>query len=492
MDPLTSETLADMLGPWRHESGTLAVRLGQRLVILIEEGAVPDGTALPPERALAARLGISRSTATAAYRHARAAGRLESRQGSGSRAQAPRERRPTAAPGAPGPVRRPENPAFATLGRPPAGVIDLSLAETRCDARSRAVVESLDPGWAVHAMRGTGYHPAGLGELREVLAEYLRGRGHHATPEGLLVTTGAQQAIALAAAVCCPPGATVLVEEASYPGALEVFRRLGLRMLPIPTDRHGPDPQALAALLVQTRPALVYLVPVGNNPTGVVVPAERLDVLAEVLSRSGAVLLEDRTAAPLADPAAVPTPLAARMPRGTAVVVGSMSKIAWAGLRVGWLLGPPSVLRDALAARISADLAGSAVSQTLAARFVGELPGLAAAVRADLAHGQRALGAALARELPEWVGAEPDAGAWRWVRIPGDARTFARAASACGVLVTPGPAFSPHALMADHLRIACVEPPQVLVEGVRRLKRTWGAVQWGKPEPGDGRELLLI
>jgi DNA-binding transcriptional MocR family regulator len=271
-----------------------------------------------------------------------------------------------------------------------------------------------------------------------------------------------------------------------------VFRRLGLRILPIPADRHGPDPQALTALLAQTRPALVYLVPVGNNPTGVVVPAERLDALAEVLSRSGTVLLEDRTAAPLADPAVVPAPLATRMPRGTAVVVGSMSKIVWAGLRVGWLLAPPQILREALAARISADLAGSAVSQALAAHFVVELPRLAAAVRADLAHGQRALGAALARELPEWSGTEPGAGAWRWVRLPGDARTFARAAAACGVLVTPGPAFSPHALMTDQLRIACVEPPQVLVEGVSRLRQAWDSVQWNAPDPGDGRELLLI
>jgi DNA-binding transcriptional MocR family regulator len=466
--------------------------LGQQLVVLVEEGAVPDGTVLPPERALAARLGISRSTATAAYRYVRAAGRLESRQGSGSRARAPRERRPTAAPGGPEPVRRPENPAFSTLGRPLDGVIDLSLAETRCDAYSRAVVESLDPGWAAHAVHGTGYHPQGLAELREILADYLRGRGHHATPAGLLVTTGAQQAISLAAGACCPPGSTVLVEEASYPGALEAFRRLGLRVLPVPADHHGPDPQALTALLAQTRPALVYLVPVGNNPTGVVVPAERLDALAEVLSRSGAVVLEDRTAAPLADPAVVPAPLASRMPRGTAVVVGSMSKIVWAGLRVGWLLAPPQILRDALAARIAADLAGSAVSQVLASHFVAELPRLAAAVRSDVADSQHALGTALARELPEWTGTEPGAGAWRWVRIPGDARTFAREAAACGVLVTPGPAFSPHSLLADRLRIACVEPPQVLVEGVARLRRAWESVQWGAPEPGDGRELLLI
>jgi DNA-binding transcriptional MocR family regulator len=483
--------LSAMLGQWRLQPGHLGRRLGQRLVVLIDEGAIPDGAALPTERALAERLGISRSTATAAYRHAKDAGRLSSRQGAGSWARAPRDRRPD--PGAAvEPARRPDNPAFSTLGRPVEGVVDLSLAKTRCDAATRAVLEQIDPAWLIESVQGTGYHPQGAPALRAALAGYLTTRGHQVGPDGLLVTTGAQQAIALAAMACCPPGATVLVEEASYPGALEVFRRLGLRTLPIPTDTHGPDPAALGVLLARTRPALVYLVPVGNNPTGVVVPGARLDALAETLSRSGAVLLEDRTAAPLADPATVPAPLATRMPRGTTVVVGSMSKIVWAGVRVGWLLAPPAVLRDALGARIATDLAGSAVSQALALRIVPHLPHLAAAVRADLDVGHATLRTALAADLPTWTGAEPGAGAWRWLRIPGDARTFARAAAAAGVLVTPGPAFSPHAMLSDHLRIACVAPPDVLREGVARLRQAWETVRWAGPEPGDGRDLLLI
>jgi DNA-binding transcriptional MocR family regulator len=271
-----------------------------------------------------------------------------------------------------------------------------------------------------------------------------------------------------------------------------VFRRLGLRAVPIPTDAQGPDPQALAALAARTRPAMVYLVPAAGNPTGVVVPAHRLDAIAEVLAGSGVPLLEDRTAAPLANPATLPAPLTARLAPGAAVVVGSMSKVAWAGVRAGWVVAPAGLQRDLVAARIAVDLAGSLISQAVALHLVPHLPALAAAVRADLEQNQSALRAALAERLPSWTGDEPDAGGWRWLRLPGDARSLARAAAGHGVLVTPGPLFSAQAGLGDRVRIAAVESGEVLVEGVRRLATAWGAVQHDRPEATDGRDLLLI
>ncbi|MDQ1289242.1 MAG: hypothetical protein QG622_2808 [Actinomycetota bacterium] len=533
MSVIDEASLTHMLGPWRTEVPSegerqgpralpLGERLGRRLVVLVDEGALPAGVRLPTERALAVLLGVSRSTATAGYRFAREAGRIESRQGSGSRVREPRRppdgrtggdratggrpgtvrlaggRPGTAHPGAvparipAGSPADPGSSAFSALGRPRDGVIDLSLAETRCDGHTRAVLEQLGPDWLTDGAHGTGYHPQGLAELRESLAGYLSVLGHHARPDHMMITTGAQQGIVLTAAVTCPPGATVLVEEATYPGALEAFRRQGLRVVPVPCDRHGPDPAALAELLARTRPALVYLIPVGNNPTGVVIPSPRLDALADALSGSTAVLLEDRTAAPLADPSLTPAPLTARLPRGSAVVVGSMSKIAWSGVRVGWVVAPPGLMRDLLSARISGDLAGSAVAQLLATRLVPHLPRLGALVRADVAAGQAALTAALADRSPGWDTTEPDAGAWRWVRVPLDARVLARAAASAGVLVTPGPAFSPHAVLTDHLRLACVDPPEVLAEGVERLRRAFATVEGTGPEPDDGRDLLLI
>jgi DNA-binding transcriptional MocR family regulator len=144
---------------------------------------------------------------------------------------------------------------------------------------------------------------------------------------------------------------------------------------------------------------------------------------------------------------------------------------------------------------VSADLAGSLVSQALAAAVLPHLDTLAAAVRADVAVSQAALSAALAEQLPGWSAPPAAAGAWRWVQVPGDARALARAAAAEGVLVTPGPAFSPQSALADRLRIAAVDPPDVLAEGVRRLARAWSTVvadHPARPARGDGRDMLLI
>ncbi|HEY6794853.1 MAG TPA: PLP-dependent aminotransferase family protein, partial [Kineosporiaceae bacterium] len=426
-----------LLGGWRDRAGPLWRRLGDAIVALVDDGSLAPATLLPPERSLAAALGVSRSTTTSAYRFAREAGRLESRQGSGTWTTSGT----TGAGPAGSPAPQPTASAFGTLGRPVSGVIDLSLAETRCDAYTRAALGGgVDLAWLVARVAGTGYQPQGLPELRELVATHLAGVRAGAGPvsaDDVLMTTGAQQAIALCAAALAAPGATALVEEASYPGALEAFRRAGLRVLPVPADERGPDPSALADLVARTRPALFYVVPVGNNPTGVVIPGERLDRLAETLARSGVTVLEDRTAVPLADPARVPAPLSARLPGGSTVTIGSTSKAAWAGLRTGWAVAGPTTLRELLAARVAGDLSSSLVSQALALAVLPHLADLAAAVRADVALSQRALTAALTDQLPDWHAPEPPAGAWRWVRVPGDARALARAAAAQGAPVTP-------------------------------------------------------
>jgi len=475
--------LAGLLGPWRDGKGPLATGLAQRLITLIDRGVLAAGAQLPTERALATQLGLARATTTAAYRQVKQAGRLESRQGSGTRIRR--------VPGAP-PGPRGTNDMFSTLGvTSPAGVIDLSLAETPCVAVTRAVLDTLGAGWLSSRVQGTGYHPQGLPELRAALVAHLGDDGIATDADHLVITTGAQQAIALAARVLCPPGSTVLVEEASYPGALEVFRRLGVRVLSVPTDDRGPDPEALGALATRTRPALVYLVPVGNNPTARTITAHRLAQLADVCHRHSLPVLEDRTPAPLADPDDSPAPLFARLPAGQVVVIGSMSKVAWAGIRTGWAISP-TLTRELVAARIADDLSGSIVTQSVALALVPHLRAMAAEVRAELAISQAALADALQRELPEWSGRDPDACAWRWVRLPGDARRLAEAAASNGVLVTPVTVFSPDSRLIDHIRIAAVAPPEVLRAGVSRLRETWDALEQRGASVSRPHELLVV
>jgi DNA-binding transcriptional MocR family regulator len=465
--PFSADRLALLLGTWDGGEGPRWRRLADRLDALVQAGTLADDLQLPTERALARRLGLGRGTVAAAYDELGHRGLAVSRQGSGSRV-----RRPAGAP--PGP--RGTSAMFATLGGSPEGTIDLSLAETRCIEGTRAAIAAIDPRWVTAHVDGTGYLPAGLPALRAALAGWLQHRGLPATADSIVVTVGAQQAISITTQVLCPAGSAVLVEEATYPGALEVFRRLGLRVVSIPGDGGGPDPSALEALAARLRPAMVYLIPVGNNPTGMVLSPARLDALAAVLARTGTPVLDDRTPAPLAPPALNVPHLATRLPAGQVVTVGSASKVAWAGLRTGWLVGAPGFVREAVAARIAADLAPPLTSQALVAALVPHLDVMAEQARAEVAKARRAAIDELASRLPDGVVAPTDAGAWLWLQLPGaDAVRLTETAERHGVLVTAGPVFSAEGRLRDRLRIATVAEPAEVRTGIQRLTQAWEA-----------------
>jgi len=184
-------------------------RLGAGLRALILDGRLPLGARLPAERELARALGVSRTTTSAAYGLLRREGYLSSRRGAGSFAAFPAE---------------PETAGLPWLGEADEGIIDLSVAAPsalpeRILTAATAALEQL-PRWLV----GDGYRVLGLPELREAVAERYRRRGLDTSADDVMITSGAQGAIALAARVFASPGAPVLVESPTYPNALDSFR----------------------------------------------------------------------------------------------------------------------------------------------------------------------------------------------------------------------------------------------------------------------------
>jgi len=470
---LSEDRLANLLGPWTSGHGPRSRRLGERLATLVEQGVLAEGTRLPTERALAARLGVSRTTVAAAYDLVRDRGLAVSRQGSGTEV-----RRPAGASRGP----RGTSTMFASLGGAAPGVIDLSLAETPSAEPTRRLLAGFDPVSVATACGDTGYQPYGWGPLRADLADLLGGQGLPTSVDGLVVTTGAQQAIWLATQVLTRPGDTVLVEEATYPGALEVFRRQGLRVVPVPTDASGPLVDALDHAVTRLRPTLAYLIPVGNNPTGAVWSASRFKAVCARLAASGVSVIDDRVPAPLARPDERVPHLATRLGGDQVVTVGSLSKTAWAGLRTGWLVTSPRVATDVVAARIASELSPPVPSQVLARHLLPHLDELAAEVRLRVAESEHAArsvieGAGVGWELPAMR-----AGAWLWATLPGhDGASLAAAAERFDVLVTPGGVFSADARQADRIRISVVLPADVVAEGAHRLVAAWRSLGTGAP-----------
>jgi DNA-binding transcriptional MocR family regulator len=480
------ERLATLLGSWSAGTGPLYERLARGIGAAMDRGELPVGTVLPTERDLASRLAVSRTTVVSAYGQLKDAGRLESRQGRGTwvagrRAAPPSSQRPFSAELYGGILG--EQPGIIELSAacpPPTSLVTRVLAETTGAALARDVT-------------GPGYLPAGLPELRERIAEHVSLGGLPTRPDEVLVTTGAQQAIGLAATLLGEPGESVLVEEATYPGALDVARGLGMRPVGVALDREGIVPEALEDLLDRVRPSFVYLVPAHQNPTGSVLSPARSRRVAELSARYRVPVVEDLALLHLplgADP--LPPPIAAHGPDGSSITIGSVSKVLWGGLRVGWIRAARPVVERLMRLKIGADLGSPITSQTLT---VALLPRIGEAVderRVSLVEGYRTLTASLSEHLPDWTWDEPRGGCTLWVRIPGgDARALGQVAQRCGVNVVPGQVLSAEGRHADRLRLPFVHEPAVIAEAVRRLAVAWELYAGAGARPQEPVSLIV-
>jgi DNA-binding transcriptional MocR family regulator len=262
--------LGERLGRWSSGRGPLPVLLATRLRHLIDDGELPPGELLPPDRSLAAALAVGRSTVVAAYDLLRREGKIVRRQGSGTRVAG------TGA-GEPAATRHPAGmPVMLHLLEPRDGVIPLAWAAPDApppelaDAYARML-----PRLAATA-GDTGYYPAGHPVLRRAIAERYTRRGIRTDPERILVTSGGQQALSLLARTLLAPGDQVLVEAPTYAGALEAFREEAAVVRALPVGLAG-----LKAAVRQHRPALAYTIPTFHNPTGAVLPPLHRRALAE-------------------------------------------------------------------------------------------------------------------------------------------------------------------------------------------------------------------
>jgi DNA-binding transcriptional MocR family regulator len=451
--------LAERLGRWSSGRGPLHVLLAARLRRLIDEGELPPGAPLPPDRALALALAVGRSTVVAAYDLLRYDGRIVRRQGSGTRVAGPE----------PGGVRQTtSSPIFLNLLEPRDGVIPLACAAP--DRPPPELVEAyarVAPALA-GAVGDIGYYPAGHPVLRRAIADRYARRGIRTGPERILVANGGQQALSLLARALLAAGDRVLVEGPTYPGALEAFREQAAvpRSLPVGLD-------GVAAAADEERAALAYVISTFHNPTGSVLPALARQALVRAAAAARLPLIDDEVLSDLAFPGAtVPPPLAGY--DDAVISVGSLSKSVWGGLRIGWVRGPEPLI--ARLARLLAvhDLGSNVPAQLVAADL---LPRLDALIRREAAERQARhdhLRAELARRLPGWDAPPVRGGQTLWVRLPhGDGTSFAQTALRHGIAVLPGSGLDASGQDQGHLRLHFMAPRGDLTEAVRRLAEAW-------------------
>jgi DNA-binding transcriptional MocR family regulator len=453
--------LGERLSRWSSGRGPLYVLLAARLRQLIDEGELPPGEPLPPDRALASALAVGRSTVVAAYELLRHDGRITRRQGSGTQvagAAHGRERPTTAA------------PLFLHLLEPHDGVILLACAAPdRPPAELAEAYARILP--ALAAISGDiGYHPTGHPALRRAIADHYTQRGLRTGPEHILVTNGAQQALSLLARAFLTPGDRVLVQAPTYHGALEAFREQAAVPRALPAGLDG-----FRAAVAQHRPALAYVIATFHNPTGAVLDPLTRRALAQICAVTGVPLVDDEVLADLGFPGEQVPPLLAAF-ADSVISVGSLSKTVWAGLRIGWVRAPgPTVARLARLLAVH-DLGGNIPAQLVAAELLPRLKPLTEQRATEREARHDHLRAQLALHLPDWEVPPVRGGQTLWVRLPyGDGTSFAQAALRHQVAVLPGSGLDASGQSAEHLRLHFISAPDELTEAVHRLATAWRA-----------------
>lgn len=316
----------------------------------------------------------------------------------------------------------------------------------------------------------------GDGWFRDALAAFIdRTHGHAPDPDHLFVTGGASQALDLICTLFVPPGSVVCVEDPSYHLALNSLRDHRLRLEGLPTDADGLVTDGLDERLARLKPALLYLIPTFQNPTGATLPDARRERLVELARRHDVIVVADEVYHPLGTDL-VPPPSFGRFVTGAPVLaLGSFSKILAPGLRLGWIQGDAARVRRLVDSGLLDSGGGLNPFASGLVRSVLELGLLEPWIARLTAEFRTRIGAmteALARYCPGVRFDPPRGGYFIWGRLPDglDATTLRAAANARGVDFRPGALFSIGAGMGDRFRLSfAAYDAATLVEGIRRL-----------------------
>jgi GntR family transcriptional regulator/MocR family aminotransferase len=365
----------------------------------IRSGALPAGVALPPTRALAAELGVTRGVVVEAYAQLVAEGYLTSRSGGYTQVATA----PATAPSAAAPPTAAPRPGRPAPSRPHGPVVDFGYGRGNVAAFPRAAwLRSVRHVLTEAADGRLGYLDGrGAAELRSALASYLnRVRGTNANPETVVITCGYAQAVSLLMGVLAARGArTVAIEDPSASDdARPIAQALGLNLVGVPVGDEGVRVDAVAGLDAD----VLILTPSHQWPTGgVLSPQARAAVLAWA-QRTGALVLEDDYDAEYRYDRAPIGAMQGLDPRRVAYA-GTASKTLAPGFRLGWLILPPELVEPFAEAKLLADRGSPILDQLTFADFLsrGEFDRHLRRMRPMYRCRRDTLLQALAQHLPE-------------------------------------------------------------------------------------------
>jgi len=380
---------------------------------------------------------------------------------------------------------------FKLLGKPgiisfAGGFPDPELFDAEGIRMSADAVLTNHPGPVLQYGATEGYQP-----LREAVSRFYAAKGGAGSasnvtvkPEGLIVTTGSQQALDLIGKTMISPGDKVIVEAPTFLATIQCFRLYGADIIGAPIDANGVDVDQLEKLIALHKPKLVYLIPTFGNPSGATLSLERRKRILEIAVRTQTLVVEDDPYGELyfgKEPPPSMLALSEGVPgsRDWLAHCGSFSKILSPGLRVGWMIAPAALLANATMCKQFSDAHTSNLTQAIAAHYLGlnRLDAALAVVRKTYAERAEVMAESLRRELGDAISFnQPQGGMFFWARLTGargqtsNAAEFAKRAIDKGVAFVPGAPFFAHDPDLAMLRLSFATAGlEKIEEGIGRL-----------------------
>ncbi|CAM3878871.1 putative HTH-type transcriptional regulator [Pseudomonas reidholzensis] len=423
---------AQWIRPFKAKGGARYIQIADMIAESIQSGSLQAGDQVPPQRTLAAELGVDLTTVTRAYAEARNRGLIASYGGRGSFVMG------ASAPGAQARIdltmNIPPQPANGSMAERVGKGLEEVLRRQRIEALSTYQDE---PGTRSAVQAGQAWLQPALGDLD------LR---------GLSVCAGSQAAIFAILSSTTRPGDSVLCDPLTYPGLLLAARQLGLRVVAVEGDADGMRPDALERAQQQSGARLLYLNPTFNNPTAQTMPAGRRAQIAATLLRLQLTLIEDDPYRYLLDDA--PAPIATLTGGANTYYLASLSKCLWPSLRTSFVLPPRDDDGDRLHAGLRAASMGcSGLLLGLVEHWIRS--GTAKALVEEIQREARAR-QQLARSLLSHEVQTHPSGLHLWLPLPAhwNQSLFTHALDEVGVNVAGADSFSVSAQAQDAVRVS--------------------------------------
>lgn len=415
-------TEAKWLPRLQGASGPKYLAIADAIADAVAAGSLRAGDRLPPQRELAKALAVDLTTITRAFSEAQRRGLLDGRVGRGSFVRGPNLDQSPSAP----------TVVDMSMNMPPQP--DAARLRERITRDTAALMGSADALTQLHYQDS-----AGIASHREAAAHWLSARLGPLDVNQLIVSSGAQSALAAILGITLKRGDALCAGELTYPGLKAVAERGGYRIIPLAMDAEGILPDAFEAACRTAKPKALYVVPTIDNPTTATMNLSRRRAIAAIAEHHGVIIIEDDAYGAL--PAQAPAPLVTLAPEIT-WHIASLSKCATPALRIAYVVTPgvPETLR--LSAEIRAtSLMASPLTSALAARWStnGALDELVEAIRYENIERQ----AIARRTLSTYAIAHPE-GHHLWLPLPTHWRRteFVAHALHSGLSVVPSDTFA--------------------------------------------------